>query len=352
MIFKKTSSFVASIIKLIILLLLITEAVAQENKLKKYQNDSGILSIMYHRFDEFEYPSTNIGMKEFKNQVQIIKKNNFGFLNPKDFDDEFFNPNKKKKIFLTIDDAFLSFYRHAWPFLKENKIPFILFVSTEAVGGFGYMSWDQINEIEKHDFAAIGNHSHSHEYLVKYNLDNFIADIDKSIKIFKENLGYNPEFFSYPFGEYSLEQKKYIEKNFKFAFGQQSGVIDVNKDQYELPRFPINEKYGDLDRFNFLVRLGPLEFNEISIKDMLLSENDNPPQLMISLFDGQKGIEKINCFSNAGGNWGKSETIISDNKLYIKFDEKFQTRRGRVNCSMQDNSLWRWFGLQFTFKEN
>ena len=111
-------------------MLLITEAVAQENKLKKYQNDSGILSIMYHRFDEFEYPSTNIGMKEFKNQVQIIKKNNFGFLNPKDFDDEFFNPNKKKKIFLTIDDAFLSFYRHAWPFLKENKIPFILFVST------------------------------------------------------------------------------------------------------------------------------------------------------------------------------------------------------------------------------
>ena len=78
-------------------MLLITEAVAQENKLKKYQNDSGILSIMYHRFDEFEYPSTNIGMKEFKKQEQIIKKNNFGFLNHKDFDDEFFNPKKKKK---------------------------------------------------------------------------------------------------------------------------------------------------------------------------------------------------------------------------------------------------------------
>ena len=39
-------------------------------------------------------------------------------------------------------------------------------------------------------------------------------------------------------------------------------------------------------------------------------------------------------------------------KLYVKFDKKFQSRRGRVNCSTQDDSLWRWFGLQFTFKEN
>ena len=49
-------------------------------------------------------------------------------------------------------------------------------------------------------------------------------------------------FFSYPFGEYNLEQKNYISENFEFAFGQHSGVIDLNKDRYELPRFPINEK--------------------------------------------------------------------------------------------------------------
>ena len=352
MIFKKTISFVASTIKFVIFFLFITETLAQENKLRKYQNDEGILSIMYHRFNEFKYPSTNIGMDEFKSQIQIIKRNNFEFLNPKDFEIEFFNTNKNKKIFLTIDDAFMSFYKNAWPFLKENEIPFILFVSTKPIGKKGYMSWSQIKEIEKYDFTAIGNHSHSHEYLVNYNFDIFKNDIDKSIEIFKNNLGYNPELFSYPFGEYSLEQKEYIEKNFKFAFGQQSGVIDINKNHYELPRFPINEKYGDLDRFNFLVRLGPLEFNEISIKDMLLSKKDNPPELIVSFFENQKGILKINCFSNAGGSWGKPETNFLKNKLYIKFEQKFQTRRGRVNCSMQDNNLWRWFGLQFTFKEN
>ena len=55
---------------------------------------------------------------------------------------------KKKKNNITIDDAFQSFYEVAWPYLKENKIPFILFVSTEPVGNKGYMTWEQIKEIE------------------------------------------------------------------------------------------------------------------------------------------------------------------------------------------------------------
>ena len=58
---------------------------------------------------------------------------------------------------------------------------------------------------------------------------DFLKDIDKSIKIFKEKLGYNPIFFSYPFGEYNNFIKNYITQNFKYSFGQHSGVIDVIK---------------------------------------------------------------------------------------------------------------------------
>ena len=127
------------------------------------------------------------------------------------------------------------------------------------------MSWSQVKEIEKSSFGFIGNHSHSHEYLVKFSFEDFKKDIDISSEIFKEKLGYNPIFFSYPFGEYSLIQKKYITKKFKYAFGQNSGVIDVNKDIFELPRFPINEKYGDINRFKFLVDLLPLQYKDLKL---------------------------------------------------------------------------------------
>ena len=307
---------------------------------------------MYHRFDEKKYPSTNIQMNIFKKQLEIIINNNLKFINPNEFADNFDNPKSEKKVLLTIDDAFLSFYEVAWPYLKKNKIPFILFVSTKPVGKFGYMNWSQIKEIEKEDFVLIGNHSHSHDYLTDYKFEDFKKDVDKSTNIFKNKLDYNPIFFSYPFGEYSLEQKNYINQKFDYAFGQHSGVIDLNKDKYELPRFPINEKYGDLKRFEFLINLLPLQYKNIFPEEKHIESINNPPKMVVEFFNEQKNLSKINCFSNEGGKWDKPDITLNNNKLSIKFRDKFLFRRGRINCSLKDNNEWRWFGNQFTIKAN
>ena len=312
----------------------------------------GIVSLMYHRFNENQYPSTNIKIAIFKKQIEQINNKKINFIIPSNFDKNFNLKKERKQILLTIDDAFSSFYENAWPILKKEKIPFILFVSTQPVGKYGYMTWEQIKEVEKEDFAFIGNHSHSHEYLVEYNFNEFKKDIDTSIRIFNNNIGYNPIFFSYPFGEFSLEQKKYISNKFKYGFGQNSGVIDLNKDKYELPRFPINEKYGDLERFNFLLDLYPLEYKKILPEDKLILQNNNPPETIIEFFKDQKNLEKINCFSDEGKGWDKSETELIDNMLYIKFRDKFNFRRGRINCSLNDDIGWRWLGIQFSIKQN
>ena len=306
---------------------------------------------MYHRFNENKYPSTNIRMDIFKKQIKIISDKKYTFENPKNFDFEFKKPKTEKKILITIDDAFSSFYNHAWPYLKKNKIPFILFVSTEPVGKQGYMTWEQIKEVEKEDFAFIGNHSHSHDYLIDFSFEDFKKDINLSIETFNKKIGYNPIYFSYPFGEYSLEQKKFIKQKFKYAFGQHSGVIDFNKDPFELPRFPINEKYGDLDRFNFLVDLLPLQFKDIKPVNKYLTKN-NPPNLIIKFFDEQKKLDEINCFSDEGDGWQKSDVNIKNKELTINFRDKFMFRRGRINCSLNDSDGWKWFGLQFSVKQN
>ena len=310
----------------------------------------GTLALMYHRFNESKYPSTNIQMDVFEQQIKIIKDHKYNFYDPKEFDLNFKIPKKEKKILITIDDGFDSFYENAWPFLKENQIPFILFISTEAVGNFGYMTWNEIKEIEKEKFVYIGNHSHSHDYLVDLNEEEFLEDINKSIKIFKEKLGYNPIFFSYPFGEYSNYIKNYITQNFKYSFGQHSGVIDVNKDIFELPRFPINEKYGDLKRFKFLINLQPLQFKKMLPDEKYINIKNNPPNFSVLFFKNQKNIKNISCFSDEGNKWEKSNTSFNNNILKIKFRDKFLFRRGRINCSLNDNGIWRWFGLQFSVK--
>ena len=133
-------------------------------------------------------------------------------------------------------------------------------------------------------------------------------DISKSITIFEEKLGKNSIFFSYPFGEYSSEFKKIIKDlGFKYAFGQHSGVIDDTKDFWELPRFPINEKYGEIERFKTLMKTLPFKYKNISPEDKYLLQSKNPPKVEINFHEGINNLNRINCFSNEGDKWRNSK---------------------------------------------
>ena len=317
-------------------------------------NDFGLISIMYHRFNETKYPSTNIQLDIFKEQLKIIEDEGIKFIHPKEFEQSLVEKKKERKILFTVDDGLLSFYENAWPILKKKQIPFILFVNTREVGAFNYMNWDQIRELYKEDFVEIGNHSHSHEYLVDESREVIENDILKSIKIFEEKLGKNSDFFSYPFGEYSSEFKNLIKSlGFKYAFGQHSGVIDETKDKFELPRFPINEKYGEIKRFKTLMKTLPLKFESITPEDKYLLQLKNPPVIKIKFFEDTKNINQINCFSNEGNKWRNSKVSFTEkNILEIYIAEKFIGERGRINCSLQEkNNFWRWLGIQYVISD-
>ena len=309
---------------------------------------------MYHRFEENKYPSTNIKINDFKEHLKIVEENNIKFINPKDFENELKNNKLQRKILLTIDDGFSSFYENAWPILKEKKIPFILFVSTREIGAYNYMTWDQIKEINKENFVEIGNHSHTHEYLADENNKIIEKDIEKSISIFKKNLGKNSIFFSYPFGEYSNDFKKIIKNfGFKYAFGQHSGVMDETKDFYELPRYPINEKYGEIKRFKSLTKTLPFKYKKIYPEEKYLLKDKNPPNVKIEFYENIKNLKTVGCYSNEGNKWRNSDIkFVNENTLKINIAEKFVGERGRINCSLRDSSgLWRWLGIQFVIGE-
>ena len=300
-------------------------------------------------------------MDIFKEQIKIIESSNAIFIDPNNLDKEISAIHKTKSILLTIDDGFSSFYKNAWPYLKNKKIPFILFISTREIGKNGYMTWDQIREVQNSKIGIIGNHSHTHDYLVDLSNKKINYDIDQSIKIFKKELGYNPNYFSYPFGEYSLDFINIIKQNFNFAFGQHSGVIDLSKDNFQLPRFPINEKYGDLERFKSVINLLPFYYKNILPKERYLTDEKNPSDLFVEFFPEQKNIKRMTCYSNQGNKW---RLLSFDNNLITKVGpeiyhirlalllEKFTTERGRVNCSLNDTEGWRWFGIQLVISNN
>ena len=237
MIIKKTLSLAASIINLIILkLLFFTNCNALENNSKYFSNDSGILSLMYHRFNENKYPSTNIRMDIFKEQMSLIKELGYEFYSPKLFLEEFKKPKSNKKILITIDDGFKSFYNEAWPYLKKNKIPFILFVSTEPVGSTGYMNWEQIKEIENSGHI-IGLHSNSHPMKID-DLDILEQkeEYQKNVNHLRSILNQDIISMSHPCGNYDSNTLKILQDlGIKIGFRSNTSIESI-KSNLEIPR--------------------------------------------------------------------------------------------------------------------
>ena len=108
-----------------------------------------------------------------------------------------------------------------------------------------------------------------------------------------------------------------------------------------------------MKRFELILKTIPLKFKSISPKEKYISNNNNPPEIVIEFFEDLKNIELLNCYSNELNSWKKAEIIhINNLKIKIKLVGKFTTERGRVNCSLREpDGSWRWLGVQFVVAE-
>ena len=119
-----------------------------------------------------------------------------------------------------------------------------------------------------------------------------------------------------------------------------------------MPRFPINEKYGDLKRFKFLINLQPLQFKKLIPDEKYINIKNNPPNFLLNFLIIKKILKILIVFQMKEINGKNQYTSLNNNILKIKFRDKFLFRRGRINCSLNDDGIWRWFGVQFSVKNN
>ena len=93
---------------IILFIIVLISILNNSNSYAKNIDDYGVISLMYHRFEENKYPSTNIKIKDFKKHLDLIEQNDFNFISHKEFEFNKFK-NLERKILLTIDDGFKSF---------------------------------------------------------------------------------------------------------------------------------------------------------------------------------------------------------------------------------------------------
>lgn len=313
---------------------------------------------MYHRFGEGDFPTTSIKIAQFEAHLEELKSGGYQVMALADIIKALRDGQElpDKAVAITIDDAYLSVYEKAWPRFKALGFPFTLFVATDPVdrGTRGYMSWDQIRELQRGG-AGIGSQTASHLHMASSSVLANRRDLDKSNERFKKELGAKPAFIAYPYGEASDRVIELVRSTgFKAGLGQHSGVAAKTPNLYYLPRFALNEAYGDMKRFRLAANALALNVVDVTPSDPFIDAgDDNPPAFGFTLNGDEaltKSLSQLSCFGSHEGKLDVSrlEGEGGQTRIEIRMQKVLPRGRTRINCTLPaKDGRWYWFGRQF-----
>ena len=201
------------------------------------------------------YPKSNITMKQFNDQMNILKINQFKCL---DFEKlESFLKGKCdipiKSFIITFDDGFKNTLNNALPILEKYDYSCIIFITTDYIGErkkFNFIDWEpykareggkkidrldnnfmplSIKDIEilaNKENVIIGSHGCSHENLTKIDEHKIRHELVDSKMILRDIVKKPVNHFAMPFGEFTKKTFKTILKEYSFIYGTRKGFVE------------------------------------------------------------------------------------------------------------------------------
>lgn len=320
--------------RLILLLALCASATA-------FAADSAV-ALMYHRFADDRYPSTNIRREQFIAHLDYLVENDFNVIDI----DQFMRAATggaalpEKAVLLTVDDAYLTVFEVAHPIFRQYGFPYTVFVSSDPVdyGLRDYMTWDQMRQMQRAG-ASFANHGASHTSTIERSdsdkdyLERMAEDVEKGMRRLREELDPVEGVFAYPYGEYNdAVMTRLGELGYRVSFGQQSGAIGPMTIPLAMPRFPMNEAYGDMDQFP--AKIGSLPLPVASIEPADTEIYTRLPLIEVTLAGGVDGpgFSGLACF--VGGQGQVSiDWLEPDRRFRVGPEKPFGLGRHRVNCT-------------------
>ena len=208
------------------------------------QNKYVVPILVYHHVDyvlEGTLSLNSVSPSNFKRQMRYLRAHDFIILRLYELVTliESGEPIPHKSVVVTFDDGYEDNYKFAFPILRDLEIPATIFVVSDIVGTPGYLTWDQIKEMQGHGIF-IGSHSRRHTYLPDVTYEQQVDEIKTSKRIIEDKLGTSINSFAYPSGGFNNQIKKIVkEAGYKAACATNRGFNKFNKDVYELNRIRV-----------------------------------------------------------------------------------------------------------------
>lgn len=217
-----------------------------------FNNNIPILA--YHDVLKNPVYDTDVSIENFENQMEYLYKHNYKTLSLDEFYDWKKGKNiKGKKVLITFDDGYESFYTKVVPILEKYDFKAIVFVVENNVDVDKYLSNKQINDLKNnHKNMDVQAHSYDLHIMDKAKSNNY--DIYNNDMKKNSNKKYN--YYAYPYGMASNNYIKALkDNNYKMAFLFAPGKwANRNQDDYKITRVPVY-KPNSLFRFKLKVTL-------------------------------------------------------------------------------------------------
>lgn len=148
----------------------------------------------------------------------------------------------RKKAAITFDDGLADVYEKAYPFLKQENIPFTIFVITDFLDTPGYITTAQLKEMSKDPLVTIGSHGLSHDIFPTMKTEQKKKELVESKAVLESLTGREVDIFAYSHGQYDKETTK-LAKCYRYAMSVRGTFLNcLTAKKYAMPRLNIDEK--------------------------------------------------------------------------------------------------------------
>ena len=188
--------------------------------------DDGPKVVYYH---DVGTAYTNMGtlLELLKAHVACARNQGFSFVSKLE------DLTAPKQLLMCFDDGFRGLWDERDYFFQEGICPTV-FIAVDLVGRSGYLSWDEIRELQKHGFV-FQSHTWSHRPLTDVPDEELLHELaDARVAIGRE-LGHDPEMLCFPCGMYSAKVVDMAkEAGYNKLVASYPGC--VNRDEFLVPR--------------------------------------------------------------------------------------------------------------------
>ena len=210
----------------------------------------GLPILMYHKVSENEADGLTVKIQDLENQFAFIRNSGYTSIAFEELAQTGAHQDKgEKRIILTFDDAYESFYEHVFPLLEQYQLKATLFVPVGFIGKTNawdkgsdkILETDKLRKLSESGRVELGIHSYFHKNYKDLSPEEMKNDLTSCFKgMEKLDLPYS-KVLAYPYGGFPKKNPA-LNGKMKEIF-RECGLLFALRIGNRINKLPLKDRY-------------------------------------------------------------------------------------------------------------